>query len=89
MSEVRQQMTYTEFLDWLTFLSMEEERHTKQEFYLAQIAAEVRRGHVKHPAKVKMTDFLMKSKAAPSTSVRPNSKSIWASHLGIKLKGKK
>ncbi len=51
---------------------MEEERHepTKLDYYLAQIATEVRRSYVKKPGNVKLKDFLITFKtAAPAKPV--------------------
>lgn len=50
-------ITFSEFLDWVEFLGLEERRQDKTDFYFAQLAAEVRRGTVKNPKSVKMKDF--------------------------------
>ena len=84
VEDARNKLTFRELLEWLQFLDMEERRHTKQEYYLAQIAAEIRRGQVKSPAQVKMNDFLISLK--PKVEKKPEgSKHIWAAHLKIKL----
>ena len=44
MGDLKARITYREFVEWLCFLNKEEERQTKQDYYLAQIAAEIRRG---------------------------------------------
>jgi hypothetical protein len=41
------------------FLNEEETKRTKQDFYLASIAAEVRKGNVKHPKKVKISHLFI------------------------------
>ena len=38
-------------------LQMEDTARAKMEFYMAQIATEVRRSYVKHPNKVKVSDM--------------------------------
>lgn len=87
MAELQTRIGYTEFLDWLTFLGKEEERETKQDYYLAQIAAEVRRGQVKSPKSVKTKDFLLQMKKSDAPD-KATSKAIWAGALGVKLKEK-
>jgi hypothetical protein len=68
----------------MEFLSQEEERDTKRDYYLAQIACEVRRGYVKDPKKVKVDDFLVHfKKQGPKAK---DSKSIWMGALGFKKK---
>ena len=56
------EITSTEFLDWMVYLDEEESRFKKQDYYLANIAAEIRRSFVKHPEKVKTESFLMQFK---------------------------
>ena len=84
--ELRHRIGYREFVDWNTFLHEEEERNTKSDHYLAQIAAEVRRTNVKSPKLVKLQDFLLKfkqSKALPEKAAK--SKAIWAAALNLKI----
>jgi len=83
VDELKERITYSEFLEWLTFLGREEERQTKQDYYLAQIAAEIRRGHVKNPKAVKVKDFLVEVKTTPETPGE-RSKSVWMGALKIK-----
>lgn len=52
--------TSSEFVDWVTFRRMDMNNPSRIDYYLAQIAAEARRTYVKHPNKVKVTDFLLK-----------------------------
>ena len=88
VQDARTRLTFSEFLDWLAFLSVEEERDRKQDYYLAQIAAEVRRGQVTSPKSVKVKDFLIKFTQA-SKGDRGGSKHVWASLLKIDLEKKK
>lgn len=85
VGELKTRMAYSEYIDWLNFLSKEEERDTKQDYYLAQIAAEVRRGQVKHPNKIHVKDFLVKM-VTQAQAKAAKSKQIWAGAVGIKLK---
>jgi len=90
VDELRDRMTYTEFVDWITFLALEQERDEKQDYYLAQIAAEVRRSFVADPKTVKVKDFLMTQKSAKvdaAKEVKPKSKSksAWAAALKLKI----
>jgi len=85
--ELAARITYSEFIDWITFLRREEERNTKQDIYLAQIAAEIRRGLVKNPKSVKTKDFLMKKTDDTPATEKPasKSKSAWAQSLNLKI----
>jgi len=85
VGELKARVTYTEFLEWLEFLRWDEDRQTKIDVYLAQIAAEVRRGHVMEPKKVKVQDFLLLPREeAPKNNIE-RSKQTWAACLKINL----
>lgn len=56
---LKEQITVTEFLEWQEFLRINRDRNDKLHFYLAQIAAEVRKSFVKHPNSVKLSQFLL------------------------------
>jgi hypothetical protein len=93
VAELAGRITYSEFQDWIAFLQREEERNTKLDIYLAQIAAEVRRGIVKNPKSVKTKDFLMKKQVhTPSPEEKKGearaarSKAIWVNTLNLKVK---
>jgi len=60
LQEVMNQTTSTEFVDWMTFFEMERSSFHREDYYLAQIAAEVRRSIVKKPQEVQVQDFLLK-----------------------------
>jgi hypothetical protein len=60
VEELQSLITYSEFLEWQEFLVVERDRNTKEHFYLAQIAAEVRRSMVKNPNKIKLADFVLR-----------------------------
>jgi len=57
----------------------------REDYYWAQVAAEIRRGNVKNPRNVKVEDFLMKfttdEKKRPTTP--KSSKAAWLGILGI------
>lgn len=89
VEELKARITTTEFLDWLEFLKWDESRRTKQDIYLAQIAAEVRRGWVKDPKKVRAQDFLLREETNDDRKNRmQKSKSAWLTAVGIKLEDK-
>jgi len=77
-------MTFTEFLEWLEYIKLVHRRDSKRDMYLAQIAAEVRRGYVKHPGNVKVDHFLLgdRNKGEEKSKM---SKQAWAAALGISL----
>lgn len=88
VNELKSRIGYSEFLEWKIFLDKEEERQTKLDYYLAQIAAEVRRGWVKNPKSVKVKDMLLnvQNASGPAEKRIARSKAVW---LGaVNLKGK-
>ena len=57
------EITSSEFVDWITYFDEEEtESFRREDYYLANIAAEIRRSYVKDPMKVQLESFLMKTK---------------------------
>lgn len=86
MHELRSRITYSEFLEWVAFLNLEEERNSKQDYYLAQIAAEMRRSQVRTPRKIKVTDFLIQRKVTEDPKAKMKvSKAAWSSLLRLKI----
>lgn len=83
VSDLKRQITYSEFLNWQVILAEEEQQAMKAEYYQAQIATEVVRGRIMDPGKVKLDDFLIRFEKAPEK--RADSKSIWAAHLHMKI----
>ena len=59
VEELAVKISFREFLNWLEFLNWEDRQQTKADFYLAQIAAEIRRTVVKKPKDVKVKDFFV------------------------------
>jgi len=49
----------TDFLDWQEYIRRERNTPRREDFYAAQIAAEVRRGIAKKPQAVKTEQFLL------------------------------
>jgi hypothetical protein len=88
VGDLKERVTYREFLEWLVFLNNEEERQTKQDYYLAQIAAEIRRGQVTNPRSVKVKDFLVEMTTTPKQKKKmERSKSFWLGMVNVKQKG--
>jgi len=83
VEELAERITHREFLNWLEFLDWDEKHHSKSDYYLAQIAAEVRRSFVKNAKKVKTNDFLLQYKDANAPSGK-DSKSAWLGFFNIK-----
>jgi hypothetical protein len=80
-------MLFSEFLEWVQYLNQEEERNTKADWYLAQIAAEIRRSWVSDVKNVRAIDFLLAHTDAlpePETELL-DSKMVWAACLGVNL----
>lgn len=82
VEELAERITHREFVSWLEYLNQEDTVVSKEDFYLAQIAAEVRRSFDKYPNKVKTKSFLLSS--AEKKTAATDSKSIWLAALNIK-----
>ena len=55
-----QETTSTQFVEWQEYFDKEMNMPTKEDWYAAQLAAEVRRGAVKNPRTVKVEHLLLK-----------------------------
>lgn len=79
--------THRQYKAWAAWLEEEWDRPNRTDGYLMQIAAEVRRGHVKQPRRVRLKDFLLSftgKKPAPTLTVEQASaiaKARWAAIL--------
>jgi hypothetical protein len=91
VQRAQHEITSTEFLDWMAFLDLESKKQTKQDYYLASIAAEVFRSNAKYPKKVKPEDFLLTYTDKIMKSVKSKSdkaKSFFGALLGSIKKDK-
>jgi hypothetical protein len=52
-------MTSMEFIDWIAYLDEEPNFFHRGDYYLAMIAAEIRRANCTKPEKVKIKDFIL------------------------------
>lgn len=93
LQEVKQQTTSTEFLLWVEYLKLKRKEPRREDYYLAQIAAEVCKARAKYPDKVKLTDFILKfsveKKKKKKMSIKKKieaSKRFWFSKLGLNYK---
>ena len=92
VQRVKQETTATELVTWIEYLRMEKEKVLdieKQDYYLAQIASEVRRSFVKSPQSVKTSDFMINFKEKeqkPMTKEEASaaSKQYWFGVTGFK-----
>ena len=87
-------ITSREFLKWVWYLNWKDtEEFSRQDYYLAQIAAQVERGQVKNPSSVtvqrKLLKFTTSSQVVDRESQIRRSKSFWLSVTGIRNKGNK
>jgi len=62
IQRVMSETTSTEFAEWQAYFRQELEATTREEYYMAQIAAEVRRGNAKNPRGVRLEDFILSLK---------------------------
>jgi uncharacterized membrane protein len=81
---LKQIMPYFEFKCWIHYYRTLDEKITKNDKYLANINAEIRRSWVKNPKTVKSKNFIIETKyeKIASTDERiARSKQAWGSYL--------
>jgi len=67
LQRVKAETTSTEFVDWLQYLEQDWNRPRREDWYLAQVAAEVRRSRVMEPGKVKTKELLIEFESGERT----------------------
>jgi len=60
LQRCKRETTSTEFLKWQTYFEQDLNTHKREDYYLAQIAAEIRRVMRKSPSSIKLEHFLLK-----------------------------
>jgi hypothetical protein len=80
VEQLQAQITYSEFLEWQEFFRLETEKHTKADWYMAQLAAEIRMSFVSEPKKVRMKDFLLRF-ATPEEITESSSEDARRQHI--------
>jgi len=88
VQEAQETITSTEFLEWAKFLEWKDtEEFCRQDFYLAQIAAQIQRGQVKNPSSVtiqrKLLRFTFKERPKSKEVAIQRSKAYWKALTGI------
>lgn len=93
MQEAKAVIPSMEFTQWMLYLEMQEEKHSKQDYALARIAAEIRRSYVEHPKKVKEEDLLIVfekrelPKEVDEEKIMESHQRFWFAQLGLKSDG--
>lgn len=69
------------------YLELEQRFFKLEHFYLAQIAAEIRRANVKNPSNVKTEDFIIKFKENVNSKITKEDGKILAENAKIFFRG--
>lgn len=81
-------MTHRQFVAFERWLADERDEPTPEQFYLMQVACEVRRGYAKHPRQVKMKDFRLRfGRPKPVGHTKESvelSKQVWLQRMSMK-----
>lgn len=64
LDEVKVKTSASQFVLWMEYLEWEVNAFDKECYYLAQIAAEIRRSYVRRGVLVRLQDFIMKFRPA-------------------------
>jgi len=92
VEEIKQRISSSEFTRWQVYIEKEANEFHRQDYFLAQIATEVRRSYVKNPRAVKLKQMLLefteprfktKKKIVPTME---ESKSFWFAAVGLSRK---
>jgi len=88
VQEAQATLTSTEFLKWVWFLDWKATKEFRREdYYMANIAACVERGHVKKPKAVTLEKMLLKFSSKKELETAENklqkSKSFWMGFAGL------
>jgi hypothetical protein len=95
VESLQDQITYSEFLEWREYLRIKSRRDEKEHYYLAQIAAEVRRTIAKNPKSIKLKEFLFRSESIEDVNQKSEaykahrtamSKGAWFAAIGFQPK---
>ena len=92
IQRVQSEMTSTEFLDWVAYLDEDVNAFHREDYFLASIAAEIRRSYVAKPMSVKLSDFLLrfkekvKQKKMSIEEKTKRSKAFWGTIVGLPRK---
>jgi hypothetical protein len=73
LDEVKMKTSASQFVLWMEFLDWEANAFNPSNYYMAQIAAEVRRSFVKPGTTVEIEDFIMKFKQKRTRRTRTTS----------------
>jgi len=87
LQRCQNETTSGEFLEWLEYLKLDFNVQRREDFFLANIAKEIRMSNVKHPEKVKLESYLLKFKEVeivPEIPKRKNTLGNWLRWAGIK-----
>ena len=79
MREAKRTVSSTEFVCWCVYLRDQKKERTKQDYYLAQIALEMRRSWVKDKNGVKIEELFLKYEDAVENGPQSPDKALAAS----------
>lgn len=101
LEECMEKHTERDLIRWLSWFDMQLERPRREDYYLMQIACEVRRVLSSKPNQIHLDDFQLKFKSSvPPSKPQPTApsdkppfsqeelqkkKSVWGAMLGIKI----
>jgi len=93
----QEETSSTDFVLWMEYLEGKINAFHREDYFLAQIAAEIRRSFVKNPKKVKLDDFLLKFKDKTKTARKKMTKeertkiakSFWSALTSLSFKPKR
>jgi hypothetical protein len=94
LQRLQRETTSNEFVEWMQFLEQDWDIPTRQDYFLAQIAAEMRRSIAREPKAVKLEHFMLKFATPAKRAAREaeqqhgnNSKAHWLAFFGLGKKG--
>ena len=76
----------TDFIRAIKFMDDDANAFHREDYYLAQIAAEIKRSYVKTPSNVRLKDHILEfTKAKEGVTKMADSKMFWGALVGMSL----
>lgn len=88
LQRCQKETTSTEFVEWIEYFRQDFNVRRREDYFLANIACEIRRSVVKNPKSVKLKPFLLEFETEPIKKERRNTLNTWLAWAGVKSRKK-
>ena len=88
LQRCQKETTSTEFVEWIEYFRQDFNVRRREDYFLANIACEIRRSVVKNPKSVKLKPFLLEFETKPIKKERRNTLNTWLAWARVKSRKK-